>query len=91
MNTVTYRERHIGPSDAETADMLKVVGVSSMDELIQRTVPGHNRLKQGLDVGTALTELEVLELMRDFGRGNQRFEAGERAYTLRHSRQVVAA
>ena len=31
--------RHIGPSPVEMAEMLKVVGVKSLDELIDQTVP----------------------------------------------------
>lgn len=39
MNVVTYQERHIGPNATETAAMLKAIGVASLDELIERTVP----------------------------------------------------
>ena len=31
--------RHIGPSPAEMEEMLKVVGVKTLDELINQTVP----------------------------------------------------
>ncbi len=31
--------RHIGPSPEEMAEMLKVVGVSSLEQLIAETVP----------------------------------------------------
>ena len=39
MNFVTYQERHIGPDAVATEEMLRVIGVSSLDELIRRTVP----------------------------------------------------
>ena len=39
MRSVTYQERHIGPNASETSAMLKAIGVSSLDELIDRTVP----------------------------------------------------
>ena len=31
--------RHIGPDDAETDAMLRVVGARSLDELIDQTIP----------------------------------------------------
>ena len=49
MNSVTYRERHIGPNDAETSAMLKAIGVGSLDELIDRTVPKGIRRASALD------------------------------------------
>ena len=75
MNVVSYQERHIGPNAEETAAMLKAIGVSSLDELIDRTVPKGIRVKHALDVGPAMTELEYLEHMRDLGRGNQQFRS----------------
>lgn len=75
MNVVSYQERHIGPNAEETKAMLKAIGVSSMDELIDRTVPKGIRAKNALDVGPAMTELEYLEHMRDLGRGNKQFRS----------------
>ena len=37
--------RHIGPSPAEIADMLEVIGVKSLDDLIDQTVPDSIRQK----------------------------------------------
>jgi len=75
MNVVSYQERHIGPNAEETKAMLKAIGVSSLDELIDRTVPKGIRAKNALDVGPAMTELEYLEHMRDLGRGNKQFRS----------------
>ena len=41
--------RHIGPSPAEMADMLKAVGCASLDELIDQTVPQSIRDEGGMD------------------------------------------
>ena len=41
--------RHIGPSPDEIAEMLQVVGVSSLDALIDETVPKDIRLGKALD------------------------------------------
>ncbi|HNR55881.1 MAG TPA: aminomethyl-transferring glycine dehydrogenase [Flavobacteriales bacterium] len=75
MPSVTYQERHIGPNQHETEAMLKAIGVSSLDELIQRTVPGPIRLKKALDVGPALSEIDFLEHMSAIGRGNLQFRS----------------
>src|SRR5690625_224417 len=56
--------RHIGPSQEEMAEMLKVIGVGSLDELIDQTVPEQIRQKEPLDWGKALTERQVLDHAR---------------------------
>ena len=75
MQFVTYQERHIGPDQPETEAMLKAIGVSSLEELIQRTVPKGIRSAKGLDVGAALTEREHLETMKALGARNQVFRS----------------
>ncbi len=35
----TFAHRHIGPSEADLREMLEAIGVSSLDELIEQTVP----------------------------------------------------
>ena len=75
MHTVTYHERHIGPNAEETQAMLKAIGVSSLDELIKRTVPQGIRAKSVLDVGPAMTEREHLDNMRALGAKNKVFRS----------------
>ena len=55
--------RHIGPSPAEMAEMLAVLGVGSLDELIGQTVPAEIRQKVALD-WAPLSEHEMLARMR---------------------------
>ncbi len=56
--------RHIGPSPSEMADMLKVVGVDSLEALIDDTVPEAIRQKEPLDFGKAKSEQELLFSMQ---------------------------
>ncbi|MEM8790674.1 MAG: aminomethyl-transferring glycine dehydrogenase [Pseudomonadota bacterium] len=56
--------RHIGPSPAEMEAMLATIGVASLDELIDQTVPADIRQGEPLAWGKALSEREVLWLMR---------------------------
>ncbi|MGH7177792.1 MAG: hypothetical protein ACREJC_10460, partial [Tepidisphaeraceae bacterium] len=37
--TDTFVHRHVGPDDAEVRAMLSTLGVGSLDELIDQTVP----------------------------------------------------
>ncbi len=49
--------RHIGPSVTEMAEMLKAVGVDSLETLIEQTVPQAIRQAEALD-WPALSEAE---------------------------------
>jgi len=75
MRSVTYQERHIGPNESETNAMLKAIGVASLDELIQRTVPKGIRTAKALDVGSTLSERDHLDNMRALGAKNKVFRS----------------
>ena len=55
-----FVSRHNGPSEAEQQKMLAVIGVKSMDELIEKTVPNAIRLPKPLDLPAGMTEGEYL-------------------------------
>ncbi|MCL3881140.1 aminomethyl-transferring glycine dehydrogenase [Marivita sp. GX14005] len=63
--------RHIGPSPAEMADMLSALGVSSLDGLIDQTVPSAIRQDAPLDFGKAFSEAELLHHMRKTAARNE--------------------
>ena len=63
--------RHIGPSPAEIAAMLRVVGAESLDALIDETVPAAIRQKAPLDWGAALSEQAVLHRLRQVAGKNR--------------------
>src|ERR1700745_385468 len=63
--------RHIGPSPEEMAEMLRVVGASSLDALISETVPEAIRQATPLDFGRALSERGVLDRMRGTANKNR--------------------
>ena len=63
-NTYDFaNRRHIGPSPAEMAEMLKAVGAASLDALIDETVPASIRQAQPLS-WAPLTEHALLARMR---------------------------
>jgi glycine dehydrogenase len=55
-----FTQRHIGPNEAEAAEMLKTIGVSSLDELIGKTVPASIRVEGPLRTGGPVSEHEYL-------------------------------
>ncbi len=70
-----FAARHIGPSPAEVAQMLKVVNAPSLDALIAQTVPADIRPEHPLAkyIGDALTEVEAIANMRALADKNQIF------------------
>ena len=56
--------RHIGPSPAEMDEMFKVLGVDSLEALIDETVPKSIRQDAPLDFGKPLSERELMHRMR---------------------------
>jgi glycine dehydrogenase len=67
--------RHNGPRDFELPQMLKVIGVDSLDGLIDRTVPAKIRLKKPLVLPAALSEYEYLNHLRAIGSKNKMFRS----------------
>jgi len=48
-----FAARHIGPDETDVAEMLRVVGAKSLDELIAETVPAAIRMKRPLELPAA--------------------------------------
>ncbi|MAY33958.1 MAG: glycine dehydrogenase (aminomethyl-transferring) [Rhodovulum sp.] len=65
--------RHIGPSPEEMAEMFQVVGVESLDQLIEQTVPASIRQAEPLDFGAPKSERELLWHMRQVAKKNKVF------------------
>jgi glycine dehydrogenase len=59
-----FQNRHIAPNQEDTKGMLKTIGVNSIDELIEQTVPSAIRLKQPLNLPKALSETEYLSNLK---------------------------
>lgn len=51
-----FPKRHIGPREADAEQMLKEMGYSTMDELIDKTIPAQIRLKKPLDLPGSRSE-----------------------------------
>ena len=66
-----FASRHIGIHPNEIKKMLDVVGASSIDDLINNTVPSEIRDHKILDLPKALSEAEVLNHLRNLAKENK--------------------
>jgi len=73
--TDTFVRRHLGPSEADVAQMLGVLGLSSLAQLVDETVPAAIRIARPLDLpdlpDRPLGERELLTWMRDVAKKNR--------------------
>jgi glycine dehydrogenase len=70
-----FQYRHIAPNAADTAQMLKTVGVSSMSELIAQTIPDRIRLKKPLNLPPAKSEFDYLNTLKQTASKNKVFKS----------------
>lgn len=66
-----FENRHIGPNEEETKQMLAVIGTDSIDTLISKTIPESIRFKNDLDFPEALSEAAYLRLLKDMSLSNK--------------------
>src|SRR5438045_8603188 len=71
----TFINRHIGSNTSETNEMLKAIGVGSIDQLINQTVPGAIRLQKPLDIPEGKTEYEFLAEFKKLASKNKVFKS----------------
>jgi glycine dehydrogenase len=69
--TDTFIHRHLGPTDAEAREMLATLGLPSLEELSEATVPADIRLRKELDLPLHRGEHAVLEEIRSIAAENQ--------------------
>ena len=70
LGTDDFVRRHIGPSPEDLADMLAVIGVDSVEALIDETVPPAIRLDRELSLPGPRTESDVLSELRSIAARN---------------------
>ncbi len=70
-----FLARHIGPGAEEIAEMLLALGLRSLDELVDKTVPAAIRAKGGFDLHEARTESEMLAMARERAAKNRVFKS----------------
>ena len=64
MKKYTFSDRHIGPRKFEINTMLNTVGVETIEELINQTIPAHIQLNNIMDLPDPLPENRFIEHMK---------------------------
>jgi glycine dehydrogenase len=74
MKTDVFALCHIGIQEEEQSQMLKTVGVESLDQLILETIPADIRLKKALDLAPAMSEHDYLSHIEILSQKNKVFK-----------------
>jgi glycine dehydrogenase len=70
-----FEQRHIGPDEKQLTAMLRVIGMPSLDALIEAALPKSIRLTKPLQLPPAEAEHEYLDRLRTVASRNQRFKS----------------
>ncbi len=73
--TDLFLPRHLGPRDAEIPEMLASLGLSSLDELVEKTVPASIRLARPLNLHPPRGEAETLADLRAIAQQNKTYRS----------------
>ncbi|MDO4672376.1 MAG: glycine dehydrogenase (aminomethyl-transferring), partial [Porphyromonadaceae bacterium] len=73
MDTNQFVNRHVGISEADEKEMLKVIGVDSLEELIDHTIPTNIKLPKPVELPEPMTERELEEHILELGSRNKIF------------------
>ena len=73
MDTNKFVNRHVGISAEDIPSMLAAIGVQSVDELIDQTIPANIRLKTPLNLPEPMTEREFAEHIAELASKNEVF------------------
>ena len=69
-----FARRHIGPNDIELNIILKTIGVESVEELLNQTIPDNIRLKKDLNIPEGISEMEFLKEIKKLSSLNKNFK-----------------
>ncbi|MDJ0515215.1 MAG: aminomethyl-transferring glycine dehydrogenase [Trichodesmium sp. MO_231.B1] len=70
-----FSQRHIGPTSEKIQQMLAVLGISSLEDLIDKTVPQKIRYQQPLNLPKSLSESAALAQIKEIISKNQVFRS----------------
>ncbi len=75
MNTNSFQRRHIGPSEKEQNEMLEAIGVESLEQLIQETIPEDIQLKKMIELDAPQSEYDYLIHIEEISKKNKVFKS----------------
>jgi glycine dehydrogenase len=74
MRTDSFVLRHIGPREDEVKEMVATIGVQSLNELIDKTIPTDIRLAHDLNLPKAMSEFEYLTHIQKLANKNKLYK-----------------
>ena len=74
-STDHFVNRHIGPNAEQVKEMLNVIGVNSLDELIDQTIPANIRRQGKLNLPEAQSEYNYLKELKKKAANNKVFRS----------------
>ena len=66
-----FQQRHIGPSENDIKNMLSVLGCSSLEEAVKKTVPESIYFGNIMNLPEGLSEAEVFKLAQRYAKENK--------------------
>ena len=75
MNTNSFQFRHIGPNEKEQKEMINTIGVDSLSQLIDQTIPDDIRLTTSLELDAPISEYEYLNHIEKLSQKNKVFKS----------------
>ncbi len=70
-----FEDRHNGPLPSEVDEMLSAIGVESLDQLIDETVPESIRLRTEMNLPKAKSEFRFLKDLKEMAAKNKQFKS----------------
>lgn len=70
-----FVNRHIGTKESNVELMLKTIGVNSLNELINQTVPEDIRLKKQPELDEPVSEFQLIKKLKKIGEKNKVFKS----------------
>jgi glycine dehydrogenase len=70
-----FIKRHIGPHDEEISEMTAMIGVNSIEELIDKTVPKNIRLNTALNLPDGMSEYEYYKRIKKIASKNKIYKS----------------
>lgn len=72
---LSFTERHIGPRPEQIQEMLQLIGVDSLDSLIDKTVPDAIRMREPLALPEGMSEYEFTTHLKELASKNLPFRS----------------
>ena len=75
MSIDKFSDRHIGPRSNDVKEMLSQVNASSIDQLINETIPAQIHLEREMSLPDALSESRFIEHMKGIAQKNKNYRS----------------